>query len=86
MYRLNCRSLMCLLGISLSPTIAEERLMPAPKTRPSQSSSGGHPNCRYTDQDGSAVPHSDAIDPGIIDALTSGLSVAFPEPRLKARF
>jgi hypothetical protein len=42
--------------------------------------------CRIEDQDGSAVPHSDAIDPGIIDALTSGLSVAFPEPRLKARF
>ena len=38
MYRLNCRSLMCLLGNSLSPTIAEERLMPAPKT--------GHPNRR----------------------------------------
>src|SRR4051812_33854686 len=32
MYRLNCRSLMCLPGISLSPAIAEERLMPAPKT------------------------------------------------------
>jgi hypothetical protein len=42
--------------------------------------------CRIEDQDGSAVPHSDAINPGIIDALTSGLSVAFPEPRLKARF